>query len=145
MATIKKQQTVMHHAHILYRHMQELSIISNVHPDWGGAVHQAWKIQDVRKALQQGAVKLTYCKANGEYVYRIGTLNPDFIPGSRMPQGIQQANIEAGLEQPVWSTVSYYDLTKQGWRSFSVTNLVSVEKVALTLMPNCVFTGELVY
>lgn len=130
----------MHHAHILYRHMQELSIIGNVHPDWSTSMQDAWAIQRVREAMQNGVVRLYFVKKNGEHVARVGTLCADYIPGSKMPKGIQDAEIEQGLAVPVWNVISYYDLTRQGWRSLDVRSLNKA--VSVIMINNPVFVPK---
>ena len=145
MATIKKQQTVMHHAHILYRRMQELSIIGNVHPDWSTSMQDAWAIQRVREAMQSGLVRLYFVKKNGDHVVRVGTLSADYIPGSKMPKGVQQAEIEQGLTEPVWNVMSYYDLTRQGWRSLDVRYLQKAVSVIPVGEPTYVAINKRLY
>jgi len=134
MATIKKQQRVMHMAHLMYEHRKRLSCVfssSNVHPDWSDSVKEAWAIQRVREAMQSGVVRLYFFKNNGEHAVRVGTLSADYIPGSKMPKGIRDAEIEQGLAEPVWNVINYYDLTRQGWRSLDVCNLQKAESVML--------------
>ena len=122
-----KQTRVMHMAHILYSYSRQLSCVSDVHPDWSTSVREAWAIQHVREALLSGAVMLTYYSKSGNETTRVGTLSGDLIPSNSAPQGIYRQEIQDGLREPVWDTVNYYDLTKKGWRSFNIANLVSVE------------------
>ncbi len=145
MATIKKQQRVMHMAHLLYEYAKEISCISNVLPDWSVSMQEAWAIQRVREAMQSGVVRLHFVKKDGEYVARAGTLCADYIPGSKMPKGIQDAEIEQGLVEPVWNVMSYYDLTKQNWRSFDVRNLHKAVPVKPVGEPRYLETGERLY
>ena len=117
------QQRVMHTAHLLYNYTKEVSCVSNVHPNWSASLLDAWAIQRVREAMQSGVVRLYFVKNNGEHVARVGTLCADYIPGSKMPKGVRDAEIEQGLTEPVWNVLNYYDLTKQGWRSFDLRYL----------------------
>ena len=131
---------VMHMAHILYRRDCDLSPISDAKPDWKRSCNEAWDIQDVRTALQKGRVKLIYIKKNGEEVCRIGTLNPDFIPGSKMPKGTDKVTLE-----PNYETIAYYDLDKRGWRSFQIIGLISAVPVEDISTPVYSVAGEKLY
>ena len=131
---------VMHMAHILYRRDCDLSPISDVKPDWKRSCNEAWDIQDVRTAMQQGLVKIYFVKKNGEVVSRIGTLNPDFIPGSKMPKGTDSVTLT-----PNYETIAYYDLDKRGWRSFQIIGLISAVPVEDVSTPVYVNAGERLY
>ena len=131
---------VMHMAHILYRRDCDLSPISDAKPDWKRSCNEAWDIQDVRTALQRGLVKLTFNKTNGEEVCRIGTLNPDFIPGSKMPKGTDSVTLT-----PNYETIAYYDLDKRGWRSFQIIGLISAVPVEDISTPVYSVAGEKLY
>ena len=140
------QQRVMHMAHLLYeRSKEESCVFCNVHPDWSTSMQDAWAIQRVREAMQSGVVQLLFAKKVGEYAIRVGTLSADYIPGSKMPKGIQDAEIEQGLTEPVWNVISYYDLTRQGWRSFDVRNLKKAVPVILISEPRFVETNVRLY
>ena len=120
---IPKQKRVTHIAHILYRHDCELSVISNIEPDWSESMTKAWRIQRVRDALLKGIVQLYFEKSDGMTIMRHGTLSADHIPGSKMPKGIQEQLIADGAAEPVWTAVAYYDIDARGWRSFKVEKL----------------------
>lgn len=139
------QQRVMHMAHLLYNYTKEVSCISNVHPDWSTSMQDAWAIQRVREAMQSGVVRLYFVKKNGSHAVRVGTLSADYIPGSKMPKGIQDAEIEQGLAEPVWNVMSYYDLTRQGWRSFDVRNLKKAVPVRPVGEPRYLETNKRLY
>lgn len=133
---------VMHMAHILYRRDCDLSPISDAKPDWKRSCNEAWDIQDVRTALQKGRVKLIFVKKNGEVVCRIGTLNPDFIPGSKMPKGTKGETVNLS---PNYETIAYYDLTKGGWRSFEIIGLYAARPVDDISTPVYVLCGSSIF
>ena len=133
-------------AHILYEYDRQLTVISNVQPDWSTSMRNAWKIQHVRDAMLAGAVLLRYVNTHGDELERIGTLRSSFIPSDSAPKGTRQQEIDEGLTLPNWEVVNYYDLDKKGWRSFNIKSLLSVEKlfdceVRLNYTP----TGEMLY
>jgi len=121
----------MHMAHLIYGNLQQLASFSSVQLDWSDSVKEAWAIQRVREAMQSGVVRLYFTKNNGEHAARVGTLCADYIPGSKMPKGIRDAEIEQGLAEPVWNVINYYDLTRHDWRSLDVRNLQKAESVML--------------
>jgi len=145
MATIKKQRRVMHMAHLLYEYSKEVSCISNVHPDWSISMQDAWAIQRVREAMLKGVVRLHFVKNDGEHAVRVGTLSADYIPGSKMPKGIQDAEIEQGLTEPVWNVINFYDLTRQGWRSLDVRNLQKAVQVIPVGEPTYIAINKRLY
>ncbi len=131
---------VMHMAHILYRRDLEISIIGNTKSDWQRACKDAWRILDVRTAMQQGLVKIYFTKKNGEVVSRIATLNPDHIPGSKMPKGTSMETLAQN-----YATMTYYDLTRGAWRSFCIAELLSAVPVEDVSMPVYMNSGEKLY
>lgn len=136
----KNHQRVMSMAHIIYRRDCDFSTITDVQPDWKRAVNDAWRIQDVRTAMQKGLVKIIYTKRNGEEVRRIGTLCADYIPGSKMPKGTGSSMIE-----PNYTTIAYYDITQGGWRSFHIADLITAVPVQDVSTPVYVNAGERLY
>ena len=135
----------MHYAHILYEYDRQLTVISNVQPDWSTSMRNAWKIQHVRDAMLAGAVLLRYVNKHGDELERIGTLRGSFIPSDSAPKGIRQQEIDEGLALPNWEVVNYYDLDKKGWRSFNITSLLSVEKLNAEVILNYTPTGDWLY
>ncbi len=134
---IKKQQRVMHMAHLLYEYSKEVSCISNVHPDWSRSMQDAWAIQRVREAMLKGVVRLYFLKQDGTHAMRYGTLCDDHIPSSKQSSGAFRAEIEQGLAEPVWNRINYYDLDKHAWRSFDVSSLNKA--VSVTMINNPIF------
>ena len=73
-------------------------------------------INEFKKALHNGKVEFKYTKKNGEERTAIGTLNIDVMGKENAPKG-------AGYETSDTS-IRYYDLNSEGWRSFIVDNLI---------------------
>ena len=116
------QKRVMHWAHTIYQ-----SGIST----WSEALQAAWTLHYVRQYLKRGVIRFTYLKHDGTWREARGTLNPDIIPPSKAPTGVQQALIDAGLAQPNYKSVAYYDLDKEGWRAFDVCCFSHATEVAV--------------
>lgn len=121
------QSRVMHYAHILYEETLLQSVIADVHPDWSASVAQAWKLENVRTALNGGIVKLHYLTESGEEVWRIGTRSDEFIPIKNKPKQRYIDVVMEGYALPVYTAMTYFDVTKWAWRSFKVVNLISAE------------------
>ena len=107
----RNQTTVMHWAHIIYQAGG---------CDWSTALLSAWTIYYLREYLKRGVVRFTYLKQDGTWREARGTLNADIIPPSKAPTGKQQAMIDAGLAEPNYKSIAYYDLDKEAWRAFNV-------------------------
>ena len=111
---------VMHLAHANWQH-----------DTWSNRLKQAWRIADLRRYLAHGLVKFTFTKKDGTTRHACGTLCQKLIPEAKRPTGARQARISAGIEQPNYTAISYYDLDKDEWRSFAVDSLTAVDEVFL--------------
>lgn len=72
----------------------------------------------LRKKLQEGVVKFTYKKVNGDIREATGTTNLDHIQEGDHPKG-------TGTAKP--GIVNYYDTEKMAWRSFHEDQLIDVD------------------
>lgn len=76
-----------------------------------------------RKALSEGIVKFTFIKVNGQKRNAYGTTNIDILKQNNVP------DIYDRLRKPT-NNIRFYDLEKQGWRSFRPESLTVIyEKV----------------
>lgn len=76
----------------------------------------ASKVLRLYHALQQGSVRFTFQKQNGEIRQAVGTLRPDLFV--KPPKSI---------EQPEYLTVlRYYDMEKDAIRSFRAERILQV-------------------
>ena len=116
------QQRVMHYAHIIYQ---------SPGCSWSEALQDAWTLYYLREYFKRGVVRFTYLKQDGTWREARGTLNPDIIPPSKAPTGRQQAMIDAGLAQPNYKSIAYYDLDKEAWRAFNVECFSHATEIAL--------------
>ena len=78
-------------------------------------------IKSFKRALHEGKVEFKYTKKNGEERYAIGTLNINIMGEENTPKG-------TGYETSD-TTIRYYDLNSEGWRSFVVDNLIEWKSV----------------
>lgn len=78
-------------------------------------------IKSFKKALHEGKVEFKYTKKNGEERSAIGTLNINIMGEENTPKG-------TGYETSD-TTIRYYDLNSEGWRSFVVDNLIEWKSV----------------
>ena len=113
-----KNQTsrVMHMAHVFARQGMNKSY----------ALVWAWHMQTLRKALLNGIVRFRFVKLNGDIREALGTLHPLLIPADQAPKGTSTA-------APNYSSIPFFDLEKQEWRAFRITEFDEViEAYALT-------------
>ena len=120
MATIKKQQTVMHHAHIIY---------NAGGCNWSEALQAAWDLHYLRRWFALGVAEFTYTKQDGTIRTARGTLCTELIPPSKTPKGTLEREIELGLAQPNYKSIAYYDLDKEDWRSFSIEKFGTLDRL----------------
>ena len=78
----------------------------------------AWKNFRLQGALRKKVTEFTYMKLSGEVRKAVGTLNGEYVPGGLTVGGTGR-KINDGV-------LCYYDMVKNGWRSFRKANLISV-------------------
>ena len=96
---------------------------------WSERLHQAWAINAIRQCLQRGLLRFTFIKKDGSIREACGTLCNKLIPEAQRPKGVRAKRIEQGLEQPNYTSIAYYDLDKEEWRSFAVDSLDELRQV----------------
>ena len=139
------QKRVMSMAHYIYKNQKPLEPVSFFSKNaWGDSLILAWRILRVREALTKGALYLTYYKGI-EIQCRRGTLNAAYIPGNQMPKGIREQEISEGLTKENWGVINYYDLDKQGWRSFKITHLCKATPITVVTTYTLTHVGESIY
>lgn len=89
------------------------------------ALKQAWWFESFRDALSNGFARFTYYKKDGSTRTALGTRSSVLIPTDKLPK-CPQENHEG---DECIKAIPYFDLEKQEWRSFSVLNFVSLDKV----------------
>lgn len=117
---ISIQSRVMHMAHKILE--------SNPNMTWSEAVRLAWQLHYFREMLKRGIVKFSYYKINDVILTRVirparGTLNLELIPADKQPK-------DSPLYVPNWSSIAYFDLDVQGWRSFNINCLHTIDSYA---------------
>ena len=111
------QSRVMHMAHKLLEFYPQMS--------WSEALKLAWQFYYLRQMLLHGIVKFSYYKISDVILTRVirparGTLCNELIPADKQPTG-------SPLYTPNYGTMSYYDLDAQGWRSFRLDCLHTID------------------
>ena len=115
----------------LRRIMRQANLLTNQSPANGNrsyALRVSHKIEDIRTDLRNGYVHFTYVKADGSYRVALGTLNSALIPADKMPKTDKtESDIALQENRDRLGLISYYDLNKDGWRSFYFYSLVEIE------------------
>lgn len=78
------------------------------------ALKVVWKAMKLKLALATGIVKFQYRKVSGEIRTAIGTLKSGLV--NYEPKGINR--------KPCYTTICYWDIEKNGFRSFCISNLI---------------------
>ena len=143
---ITTSKRVMHMAHALFNHFEELEAVavSGKH-SWGDALTEAWRILRVREALAKGVLYIVYGKGLVDTQCRRATLCPKYIPSSDAPNGSRDQEIEDGLVKGAWGVINYYDLDKMGWRSFKIQSLLRATPTTVQLDFKTLGVGEAIY
>jgi hypothetical protein len=116
---IKKLRRLMRTAHVLQKGDTDHKYSQSL------ALKQAWWFESFRDALTNGFARFTYYKKDGSTRSAFGTLSSSLIPIDKLPKS--PINIEKW--EDVVKSIPYFDLDKNEWRSFSVLNFVSLDKV----------------
>ncbi len=78
---------------------------------------------ELKEKLQNGIVHFTYKKKDGTMRTAKGTTMLDLIPEENHPKG--------GVSNKPEGYVYYWDLDREGWRSFKNANFVKVDEFAV--------------
>ena len=118
---IKKLRRIMRTAHVL----QKEDKVFKKNPSF--ALRRAWWFESFRDAMSNGFARFTYYKNDGTTRQALGTRSLSLIPVDKLPKG--GASDDAATWEDNVKAMPYYDLDKNEWRSFSVLNFVSLDKV----------------
>lgn len=113
---MNKSQLALLYAHRIQKNAAHQMPLSDhtIPSNWSDRVKMGWYYVNLRKWLSEGIVTFSYWKKDGSIREAKGTLNELLIPLDQRPKG-------SPLATPNYDGVAYFDLDKQGWRSFSVT------------------------
>ena len=117
---IKKLRRLMRTAHVLQEGDGNKYVLSL-------ALKQAWWFESFRDAISNGFARFTYYKKDGTTRQALGTRSPSLIPVDKLPKG-DMSDDEDTWEDNV-KAITYFDLDKNEWRSFSVLNFVCLDQV----------------
>ena len=123
----------MHYAHHIY---------NTSGCSWSEALQRAWVLHYMKELLARAIVTFTYIKHDGTTRTARGTNYGEIIPPRCTPSGKQKAEIEAGLAQPNYRSIAYYDLDKEAFRAFSVEKFVQVNRVMAITPIECTDSAE---
>ena len=86
---------------------------------WSDCVRRAWWFVHFRKQLAHGFATFSFFKKDGSIREARGTLFFPLIPADKHPKEKEPSAISY---QP--SVFTFFDLDKQDWRSFDITNFI---------------------
>jgi len=89
---------------------------------WSQCLRMAWYFIRLRKALSTGFATFSFFKKDGSIREAKGTLFMPLIPADKWPKTNSQEPI-ANSQQQI-SAIAFFDLDKQEWRSFSISNFI---------------------
>ena len=105
----------MHMAHILAKQEVPFGIRPRT---WSENLKYAWFFVHFCQALNSGIVTFSFWKKDGSIREAKGTTHPLLIPDDKRPKNNNQSPITNHQSIP------YYDLDRNDWRSFSITNFI---------------------
>lgn len=80
---------------------------------WSEALKAAWKAMKLKAKMAAGVVKFAFRKADGTIRKAVGTLL----------QSVSHYEFKGGKKKS-YTTVAYFDVEKQGYRSFTIGSLI---------------------
>ena len=116
---IKKLRRLMRTAHVLQKGDEDHKYGQSL------ALKQAWWFESFRDALSNGFARFTYCKKDGTTRTALGTRSPSLIPTDKLPKD----QLEINEWEDIVKAIPYFDLDNNEWRSFSVLNFNSLDRV----------------
>lgn len=81
-------------------------------------------VEELKSLMRKSVVKFTYLKKDGEERVACGTLDMEVIPEEAHPVGDSDRKVSDDV-------IRYYDVEKNGWRSFAIQNLESINCVVI--------------
>lgn len=84
--------------------------------EWKNRVIRGWQIVRFCNLLRHHVLRFYYIKSDGSTRIAYGTLRSELIPEDLRPKGIVNRH-------PIYKTVTYFDVEKNEWRSFSIDKL----------------------
>ena len=102
----------MHMAHIMHKDKPRFP--------WSEIMRRAWYFIHFRQALQQGFATFSFYKQDGSIREAKGTLFWPLIPQDKWPK---ETNVDH-ISKPNYSTITFFDLDKQEWRSFDICRFI---------------------
>ena len=93
------------------------------------------KTSDILRRLKDGYVKFIYFKEDGDKRVAFGTLKDEFVDKNFEPSGVPEDDPSRNGEQAAeeMGFIKYFDLVKNGWRMFKVSNDVYFKEFYETL------------
>ena len=119
MNDIKKLRRLMRAAHAMQK--SNPTILRSAQITQSQALKYAWWFEGFRLKLQKGIYDFSYFKTDGSIREARGTLNMELIPEDKRPKGDMS---DGAACEPAPGVFTYYDLIKQGWRSFRCDNFI---------------------
>ena len=116
---INKLRRLMRTAHVLQKGDDDHKFGQSL------ALKQAWWFESFRDALANGFARFTYYKKDGTTRTALGTRSSVLIPTDKLPKCPQDND----KWEESTKAIPYFDLDKQEWRSFSVLNFNSLDRV----------------
>ena len=118
---MKTSSLAFHYAHYLQKNHQSPYGVSRseeiTNHKWSDYVTLGWYFVHFCQALNAGVVTFSFWKKDGSIREAKGTTHPLLIPLDKKPKGEKAVSSQ-------YSAISFFDLDKQDWRSFSITHFI---------------------
>lgn len=122
---INKLRRLMRTANYLRNEKQDRKVFLS--ENMSVALKQAWWFESFRDALSNGFARFTYYKKDGTTRTALGTRSLSLVPTDKLPKGDMSDG--AATQEDSAKAIPYFDLDKNEWRSFSVLNFNSLDRV----------------
>ena len=126
--TTNTNSRVMHMAHIMHQDKPRFP--------WSELVRRAWYFIRFREWLQNGICTFSFYKQDGSIREAKGTLHPLLIPEEDWPGNKPDAlPLQGKGRERGFSTIAFFDLEKQEWRSFNINHFIGFVTVYKLVSP----------
>ena len=110
---LKSSSRAMYYAHVFANNGMSKSYALV----WG------WHMITLRNALRNGILRFKFTKKDGTQRIANGTLHELLIPEDKLPKGNAEKPNRTAAD---FKTIPFFDLEKQEWRAFSITEFGEV-------------------
>lgn len=122
---LSRANTIAHQIYGYFIGYSDAKKDDSLQVSWGQSMAMAWAIRRTKKALRAGKCRFCYLNTKGEERQAFGTLDSSLYPSFEEKGGKAKSKKAPYL-------VGYWDIDRQGWRSFDIRKIKGVITIQTT-------------